>query len=183
MRLLSMLVLCLGLGPLPAFAASEIDYGYADIALVNQDGGGGEYEGLGVRASVPINPQFFAAAELSSTSTDNGAIDIDRQDFAIGAGYHMPLNRTTDFIAQIDFVSVETDIDDDRGLRLGAGLRSMIAQQLEVHGAIRYVDLLDGELVLDIGAQYLINADWAAFLDVSEGDDLNGYLLGARYSF
>lgn len=176
-------IICLlglaALSPLPAFAAESVDYSYLDLALVNQDGPGDDFEGIGGRFSVPFNAQFYGKIELALTSAD----DIDRTDVLLGGGYRMPLNRHTDFIAEVDFVDVNTDAGDDDGLRLGAGVRSLVAQQLELRGVVRYVDLGDGELVIDLGAEYLINTTWSAFLEMSEGDDYGGYLIGARYDF
>lgn len=163
----------------PVLAQEGIDYSYADAVFVNQDGAGDDFTGMGLRASWAVAPQFYVAGELLLTSAD----DLDRTDIGVGAGYHMPLNRTTDFFAQIDFLSVDTDAGDDDGLRLGAGVRSLVAKQLELRGGIQYVDVGDGELVVNLGAQYMITPSWAGFLELSEGDDYGGYLLGARFAF
>lgn len=172
-------VLLLLVLPAPVLAADSIDYSYFDVALVNQDGRGDDFEGLGVRLSLPFDTQVYGKAEFSATSANS----IDRNDFAFGGGYRTPLNRTSDFFAELEIVNVDTDAGDDDGFRFGGGVRSLVAKELEVRAALRYVDLGDGELVLDLGAQYLVNTRWAAFLDVSEGDDFGGYRIGARYNF
>jgi len=164
------------------FAVHAVDYDYVDGMLVSQDGPRDDYTGLGLRAAFPISPQLHVAGELLSTDAGNG-IDIDRFDMALGAGYHMPLNRTTDFVAQIDFLRVDTDVGDDDGLRLGAGVRSQVAKQIELRGFVQYVDVFDGELVVNLGAQYAISSAWAGFLELSEGDEFGGYLMGARFDF
>lgn len=178
MRILIPLLL-FGVLPASAVAADSVDYSHFDIALVSHDGPRDDFEGLGARVSLPFNAQVYGKAEFSTTSADS----IDRTDFSFGGGYHMPLNRRTDFFAEIEIVNVDTDLGDDDGFRFGGGLRSLVAKELELRGALRYVDLGDGELVLDFGAQYLINPAWAAFIDVSEGDDFGGYRIGGRYNF
>lgn len=178
MRITIPLLLLSGLS-LSAHGADTIDYSYFDAALVSHDGPRNDFEGLGVRLSLPINAQLYGKAEFSTTEAGG----VDRSDFAFGGGYHMPLSRRTDFFAEVEIASVDTDAGDDDGFRFGGGVRSLLAKELEVRGAIRYVDLGDGELLLDIGAQYLINPAWAAFIDVTEGDDFGGYRLGARYNF
>lgn len=165
--------------PASLCAAESIDYSWFDLALVSHDGPRDDFEGLGARISLPFNSQVYGKADFSTTSADS----VDRTDFAFGGGYHMPLNRHTDFFAELEIVNVDTDAGDDDGFRFGGGLRSLATKELEVRGALRYVDLGDGELVLDLGAQYLVNRDWAAFIDVSEGDDFGGYRIGARYNF
>lgn len=177
MRSTAILLLLL-FAPASTFAAG-IDYSHFDAALVSLDGPRDDFEGLGARLSLPFNAQVYGKAEFAATRANS----IDRTDFAFGGGYHMPLNRHTDFFAEIEIVNVDTDAGDDDGLRFGGGVRSLVMQELELRGALRYVDLGDGELVLDLGAQYLINSDWAAFLDISEGDDFGGYRIGARYGF
>lgn len=164
-------------------AAQNIDYSYIDGMIVNQDGGGDDYTGLGLRGTYPLSPQFYAAGEFLSTNSDGGVIDIDRVDMSFGAGYHMPLNRTTDFFAQLDFLRVDTDAGDDDGLRVGAGVRSLVAKQVELRGSVEYVDVFDGELIINLGAQYEISDAWAGFVELSEGDTFGGYMLGVRFDY
>lgn len=167
----------------PPAANAVVDYDYVDGVLVNQEGPGDDYTGLGLRGSIPISPQFYAAGEFHSTNGGGGIVDIDRLDMSFGAGYHMPLNRTTDFFGQVDFLRVDTDLGDDDGLRLTAGVRSEVVQRVELRGSVQYVDVFDGELVVNLGAQYAISEAWAGFLELSEGDDLGGYMVGARFDF
>lgn len=165
-------------------AAQNIDYSYIDGVIVNQEDGGGEdYTGFGLRGSYPLSPQFYAAAEFLSTNSDGGVIDIDRIDMSFGGGYHLPLNRTTDFFAQLDFLRVDTDEGDDDGLRVAAGVRSLVAKQVELRGSVEYVDVFNGELVIDLGVQYAISDAWAGFLELSEGDMFGGYMLGVRFNY
>lgn len=171
-----MLIALFAAGLLSPAGADELTYRYADAVVVSQEGNGDDWEGLGLRGSLPVHPGFYAAAEFYITSLD----DIDRTDFALGAGYHFPLNRNTDFFGQLDYVNVDTDVADDDGLRVGAGVRSMVAEQLEVRGAVRYLDVTDGELILELGAQYNFTPGWAAFIEVSEGDDVGGSMIGLR---
>lgn len=165
-------------------AAQNIDYSYIDGMVVNQeDGGGDDYTGLGLRGAYPFTPQFYATAQFLSTNAGSDVIDIDRLDMGFGGGYHMPLNRTTDFFAELGFLRVDTDVGDDDGLRVGAGVRSLVAKQVELRGSVEYVDVFDGELVINLGAQYAINDAWAGFLELSEGDMFGGYMLGVRFNY
>lgn len=172
-------LLLAGLLPLASHSAESIDYSYIDGVIASRDAPGDEFEGLGLRGSLPVSPQFFLGAELYALSVD----DFDRTDIAFGAGYHMPLNRMTDFVGRLDYVSIDTDIVDDEGLRVGAGVRSLIAKQLEVRGMVQYVDVGDGDLVVELGAQYMMSDAWAAFLEVSDGGDFGGATVGARLDF
>lgn len=162
-----------------AHAAETIDYAYLDGVIASREGPGDDFEGPGLRAALPLGPSFFAAAELYLLGVD----DLDRTDMLLGAGYHLPLNRHTDFIARVDYMSIDNEIADDEGLRLGAGVRSLIATRLEVRGMLRYADVGDGDLMVELGAQYLFSDAWAAFLEVSDGGDTGGTTLGARWHF
>lgn len=171
--------------PAGAYAQDPIDYGYLDVGLSNQSAPvGDDFTGFGVRGSLPLNSDLYLAGEFMTGSADSPAGDIDRTDFAIGVGYHMPLARTTDFFAQVDLLSMDMDnLGSDDGLRITGGVRSKVAEQLELRGSLQYVDVIESEVVLNLGAQFHFNRDWAAFVELSEGDDLGGYMLGARFNF
>lgn len=175
--------LALVVAPL-AVAQNDIDYQFIDLAYVNSELGDDDFDGVGLRGATPLNQDIFVAAELAVTSGDTAFGDIDRSDLALGLGYHFPVYRNTDFVAQIDYLSLDLDeMGDEDGVRLSAGVRSKVAPQLELRGSLQYVDVIDSDVGLNLGAQYHFSSEWAAFVELSEGDDTGGYMIGARYGF
>ncbi|HLU62633.1 MAG TPA: outer membrane beta-barrel protein [Gammaproteobacteria bacterium] len=168
-----------------AFAQDEIDYQYVDLAYVDNELGNIDYDGIGLRGSMPLNQDIYVAAELAVTSGDVPLVgDIDRSDLALGIGYHFPIYRNTDFVAQVDYLNIDLDeLGDDDGVRLQAGVRSKVAPELELRGALQYVDVTDSDVGINLGAQYHFGSQWAAFVELNEGDEMSGYMIGARYGF
>lgn len=186
MRKLICTVFAAALVPASAFAQqqSDIRYSYLDIAYVGLDGGNESFTGLGVRGSMALNRDIFVVGEIASANTDSEFGDLDRTDFAVGIGYRTALNRTTDVFGRLDYLTVDMDeFGDDSGLRATAGVRALVAPQLELRGSVQYVDLTNADFVINLGAQFNFNDDWSGFAELSEGDDLGGYLVGARYHF
>lgn len=175
--------LALSIAPLAA-AQEQIDYQFVDLAYVNSEFSDEDFDGVGLRGMTPLNQDIYIAAEFSTTSGDSEVGDIDRSDLAIGLGYHFPIYRNTDFVAQIDYLNTDLDeLGDEDGVRLSAGVRSKVAPQLELRGALQYVDVVDSDIGINLGAQYHFGPEWAAFVELNEGDDVRGYMIGARYGF
>ncbi|MDX1454618.1 MAG: outer membrane beta-barrel protein [Gammaproteobacteria bacterium] len=167
-------------------AAADLEYNYVDFGFISvePDGGGADFDGLGLRGSFLVNPEIFVIGEFTSASAETGFGDIDRTDLAFGAGYRHALNPSTDVYGSIEYLNVEVDpAFDDDGLRLSGGVRVAMSDRLELRGALQYIDLTDSDTVLSVGAQYQFMPKLAGFFELREGDNFGGYFIGGRYSF
>lgn len=141
-----------------------------------------EFDGIGVAASFELNQQFFAFGQFSSL--DDRGVDLDR--WAIGAAYKMPFGTNTDLNFGAGIVDYEINTgpfsDDDSGLMLTAGIRSMLDKQLEVGASASYEDAYDIDMLLNVYGAWHFTPQLAAGLTLTEGD-LETTAVFVRYSF
>ncbi len=165
----------------PLATAADLSYNYVDFGLqsYDTDGAADNFDGIGLRGSYLVNPNFFIAAEIAPTEGNN----IDVTVLGIGGGYRQAINATTDWYAQIDMLQFDTDFGDDDGLRLTGGVRSMMTSELELRGAISYVDVAEEDLMLTVGADYRFMPQLSGFAEFRSADVFGGYFIGARYRF
>ncbi len=159
----------------------------ADYVMVEADGGG-EADGFAIGGSYLFTPQLYATAGYSSLSPD-GASDVDISSFSAALGFRHPLTTTIDANLEAGFVSAEVDAgslgsEDDTGYSLGAGLRAMVASQLELNGGVSYVKIFDeGDTSLGLGAVFSFTPQLALVAGADFADDANSYNVGGRFMF
>lgn len=129
-----------------------------------------DLDGFGVAASIDLNQEFFAFAQYANV--DDRGIDVDR--FAIGAAYKMPVGTYTDLHFGAGIVSYDVDPyfgdDDDSGLLLTGGVRSMLNKQLEVGAGLSFEDALDIDMLFNVYGAWHFNDKVSAGLSLTEGD-------------
>ena len=157
-----------------------IGYGTIDFDDVNVDG-----NVLGIDGSFAINEDFHAFGSYAAADLDFG---IDATTFNIGVGYNTELSDVVDAYARLSYEYVEVDLpvvgsDDDSGFGFGVGLRFAATEQLELEGAIQYVDLGDGgdDTALILGGLYSFTPAFALGLFGEWGDDVSAYTLIGRF--
>ena len=112
-------------------------YGMVEFDDVNVDG-----DALGIDGSFGFHEDFHAFASYASADLDFG---IDATTFDIGVGYNTELSNVVDAYARLSYEYVEVDVpgfgsDDDNGTGFAVGMRFAATEQLELDGAIEYVD-------------------------------------------
>lgn len=193
-KTLSALALCVALAaPLPALAQSgrnapargALSYSYLDGRLVLWEPDGGDrLDGIRLGGSASFKDNLFAVGSL--TMVGDSGYDLTLLEGGLGLRY--PLSRVTDLVAIGGLVLAEVDAgpfeDDDSGISLTGGVRSLIAPQFELGGYVNYADyfgdgdvLLTGEGLLHVTP----NLSLAASLGIS--DDYDVVTLGARWNF
>ncbi len=175
---------------LPLTALAEgLSYKFveADYVTVDADGGG-EADGFAFGGSYLFTPQVYATAGYSSLSPD-GASNVDFTTFSAALGLRHPLTSTLDANFEAGFVAAEIDAgsfgsEDDTGYSLAAGLRAMVASQLELNGGVNYVNVFDeSETSVGVGAVYSFTRQFAAVVGADFGDEATGFNVGARFMF
>jgi hypothetical protein len=170
--------------------AEGLSYSYADLAYVSTDfdGFGDEVDGLALRGSFEIVERLFVFAGY--TDQDASGPDVDYQTFNLGVGYAWPLGQALDLYGKVGYANAEVDagpfgdIDDD-GYLLAVGLRGRAVEQLELEGALSYVDLSDwgDDTSLDLAARWYFTPQFAAGVEGSFGDDADTFGIGVRWNF
>jgi hypothetical protein len=177
----------------PFLAQAEgLSYSYLDVAYVNTDidNFNEDVDGFALRGSYELTDNVFVFAGYADQGTTVAGFDIDVQTLNLGLGYAWPLGKALDVYGKLGYVSAEADAQgfgeaDDDGYSLAVGLRGRAVEQLELEGAVSYVDLSDGgdDTTLDLGARWFFTPQFAAGVEGSFGDDANTYGLGVRWNF
>ncbi|HAM19892.1 MAG TPA: hypothetical protein DCP70_15330, partial [Alteromonas macleodii] len=107
-----------------------------------------------------------------------------------GVGYRYGLTQNTDFFGEVTYEYVNLDIEldsisgeDDNGYGITAGIRSMLSEQFELRGAIRYIDIEDDETAFEIGADYFFTPQLSFGATYVIADDVDLLGVSARYTF
>lgn len=191
---LALLALCAALAtPASALAQSRgnppprsiLSYTYLDGRVVLWEPDGGDrLDGIRIGGSASFRNDLFAVGSLTMV----GDTGYDLTVLEGGVGLRHPLSRDTDLVAIGALVLAEVDAgpfeDDDTGISLTGGIRSLVAPQFELGGYLNYADYLgDGDILLTgEGLLHVTpNLSLAASLGVS--DDYDVVTLGARWNF
>ena len=177
----------------PFLAQAEgISYSYLDAAYVNTDIDrfDEDVDGFALRGSYELTDNVFVFAGYADQGTSVAGFDIDLQTYNLGLGYAWPLGEALDVYGKAGYVSAQADVQglgdaDDDGYSLAVGLRGRAVEQLELEGAVSYVDLSDSgdDTTLDLGARWYFTPQFAFGVEGSFGDDANTYGLGVRWNF
>lgn len=175
-----------------AAMADGVSYSYiqASYEEVDIDFGGGidaDGDGFGFGGSAAIGENWFVFAGYSTADFES-VVDIST--LVIGGGWHTAISNNTDFFASVGFADGEIDVsgfgsEDDSGVALEVGLRSMINPNLELYGSIGQVDFDefgDGTAV-SAGLWYTASGNLALGLGASFDDDVTSYGVGIRLYF
>ena len=177
----------------PFLAQAEgLSYSYLDAAYLNTDIDrfDEEVDGFALRGSYELTDNVFVFAGYADQGTSAAGFDIDLQTYNLGLGYAWPLGEALDVYGKAGYVSAQADVQglgdaDDDGYSLAVGLRGRAVEQLELEGAVSYVDLSDSgdDTTLDLGARWYFTPQFAFGVEGSFGDDANTYGLGVRWNF
>ncbi len=130
------------------------------------DGSRSELDGFGVSGSVELNNEFYAFGQYASL--DDEYADADRT--ALGAAYKMPLSATMDLNLGAGLVSYDFGDEDDEGVLLTAGIRSMLDNNLEVGASATYEDVLDIDMLFSVYGAWHFNKQLSAGLALTAGE-------------
>lgn len=177
----------------PFLAQAEgLSWSYLEGGYVNTDVDSfdEDVDGFALRGSYGLTGNVFVFGGYTDQSASAAGFDIDLQSWNLGLGYAWPLGKALDLYGKLGYVNAEVDVQglgdaDDDGYSLAVGLRGRALEQLELEGAVSYVDLSDGgdDTSLDLGARWYFTPQFAFGVDGSFSDDANTYGLGVRWNF
>lgn len=100
------------------------------------------------------------------------------------------MSNGADFFATLSYLRAEVSASgfgsaEEDGYGATVGVRSMLNDQVELHGSIGYSDLGDGAdgTAFNVGALYSFTDSFALGLDIGLDEDVTQYGLGARFYF
>ena len=177
---------------LNAFAASPsydfVKAGYVQADI--EDAGDFEPSGFQIQGFKSLNENVYLTGRYGQLSEDVSGVDIDLDYASAGVGYRYGLTQNTDFFGEVtyEYVNIDVELDsisgeDDNGYGITAGIRSMLSEQFELRGAIRYIDIEDDETAFEIGADYFFTPQFSFGATYVIADDVDLLGVSARYSF
>jgi opacity protein-like surface antigen len=177
---------------LNAFAASP-SYDFVKAGYVQADiEGAGDFEpsGFQIQGFKSLNENVYLTGRYGQLGEDVSGVDIDLDYVSAGVGYRYGLTQNTDFFGEVtyEYVNLDVELDsisgeDDNGYGITAGVRSMLSEQFELRGAIRYIDIEDDETAFEIGADYFFTPQFSFGATYVIADDVDLLGVSARYTF
>jgi hypothetical protein len=188
-----------------SFSYSNVDLAYGSSKLSNLDGGEGSLDvkgdGFSLSGSAAFNDTIFGFVsfgtltldkfKLDGVSVDSGGIDMKLKPLTVGVGFHLPLGPSVDFVAGASFERLKVSAADlglsasANGYGVSAGLRGRLGSNVELNGALKYIDIEGSELVYNVGGRYYFTKAFAAGFEFTKYDDTNLSVIGIslRYDF
>ena len=177
---------------LNAFAASPsydfVKAGYVQADI--EDAGDFEPSGFQIQGFKSLNENVYLTGRYGQLGEDVSGVDIDLDYASAGVGYRYGLTQNTDFFGEVtyEYVNIDVELDsisgeDDNGYGITAGIRSMLSEQFELRGAIRYIDIEDDETAFEIGADYFFTPQFSFGATYVIADDVDLLSVSARYTF
>ena len=165
-----------------AVATPYITYDYVGLQYTNQklDDFDCTQDGLRGYGSLEIDSNWFALASITDVSGDGcGSTTV-----AAGAGYHAEYNKQFDMYGSLRFESTSPDKgDSDSGLIIAAGLRGIIAKNLEGRLELAHHTIYDGETGINGGVAYWFTPVFSATLDLDLNSNGETISAGVRMLF
>lgn len=137
----------------------------------------------------------------SSTTAGSGQTVVERgrdldyrsNALAVGGGYHLSLNDTTDLAFDVAWLSAEAEIEtyigdfdlDDSAIDLSAGVRTLLTPRLELAAGIHRTtwDESDDDTSFSAGLVMQATEKLSVTFAAGGNDDSVSYLMGVRYHF
>ena len=170
----------------PSYDFVKAGYVQADI----EDAGDFEPSGFQIQGFKSLNENVYLTGRYGQLGEDVSGVDIDLDYASAGVGYRYGLTQNTDFFGEVTYEYVNLDIEldsisgeDDNGYGITAGIRSMLSEQFELRGAIRYIDIEEDETAFEIGADYFFTPQFSFGATYVIADDVDLLGVSARYTF
>ncbi len=187
--------------PFASFAAKDLSYTYVQgaYAVVELEDTDEDADGFTAAFSGQISDSFFVFAGYSSVETDEFGINntsLESESISAGLGIILPLtesgstdlNLTGAFIhrelsSNSDLPALEGDVDDE-GYGLGARLRHLLTEQIELNAGVDYEDVLDEDTTsYTAGALFHLTETFSLGGSYTFGDNADGWGAGVRFHF
>lgn len=187
--------------PFASFAAKDLSYTYIQGAYskVELDDSDEDADGFTAAFSGQISDSFFIFAGYGKVESDEyGASNtsVESESISAGLGFILPLTESgsTDLNLTAAYIhrefSTESDLPilegkvDDEGYGLGARLRHLLTEQIELNASIDYEDIFDEDNTnYSIGALFHLTESLSLGGSYTFGDDADGWGVGVRFHF
>lgn len=168
---------------------SYVEGSYASItdSSLNEDIDG---DALGIFGSFAITPNIALGAGLSGTSYDRyQGIELDTSSLTFGVNVHTLIAPSTSIYAFFDVLRAGYEVSDgfntfdenDTGNIIGAGLRHMATDTIEINIGMSRTDVFDDTSnTFGLGARFYANEKISFGIGYATGDDVDALSLNLR---
>jgi hypothetical protein len=182
------------IGPLlaamiPGVSVAEFNYNHAQIALIDVEIDGGpdvDGDGFEISGAYELNDLLFVLGKWQDQSLDFG---IDGRVLEFGAGIRHEINPDLDLVGTLSYIDMELDLGpasaDDDGLALSGGIRSRVADSVEIDALLRYVDFDDsgGDTGIVVTGRFYFTDTMAVSVGADMNDNADTLSVGFRVEF
>ncbi len=173
--------------------ADEPSYNYVEGGYYQLDLDDAEFKGYQLRGSLAFSENLYGRlgywAADDTFTVFNTNIDVDLSELSAGLGFKTPVGANTTVHTYADLVQSRIDVegndDSETDYRLGFGLRSNVAESVELFSDITWTDYdVDNETALQVGGVFHINNAFGITVSAGLNDENDkNYTVGARLSF
>jgi hypothetical protein len=173
----------------PGLAFADMNYTKFEISMLDVEldsPGNVDGDGFALGGSYELNEKIFLLGEWQDQSLDFG---IDGRSLEVGAGYTHGFSDKLDFVGTLSYVDAELKsvnfTADDDGLALGGGIRTRIAQSVELDAGLKYVDFDEAgnDTGFSVGGRYYFNDSMALGGTADFNDNADTLRVSFRWEF
>lgn len=167
----------------------DFSYDYVEGSYSMIDAEGIDYSAFNVIASKSITDSVYVQGSYIAAESDDKfeGENIEIDDMRIGVGYHHPINAHVDGFASFSIGQLDASLGDFEAdsdvLVLTGGVRAVVYPQVEVTGAVSYVDTDESSDVAFNGQARYYVTDEVSLVAGVEFSDSDALTFGARYDF
>lgn len=160
----------------------EVEYFQQDFDAFDDD-----LTGFGLSGSVELAGNLHLIAGWGSGDIDVMGVNVDTDEFSAGLGFHSAVDERVDAFAEARYINTELTVDtinlsdSEDGFGLGAGIRFLAADRLELFGRLDYIDIVDGTTTFTGGGRFYPTPNVGLGVRFSLNDDADTLGLGLRF--
>ena len=165
-----------------ASLAQNPSFDYVDLGYSNWNPDiSSSLDGFELRGSKSLADNWYMAGDYNRVSKSGNTISL----FTAGGGYKINFSESSTFFAEADYAHINADhFGSDNGFEVTTGVRSMVSSQLELKGALEYLDINnDTNTALILGGAYNFTDSIATYLDFKIDSDVIRTGVGVRFNF
>jgi hypothetical protein len=179
-----------------AQAAESVRWDSASISYQSVDVTGTKLTGFGVSGTKLLGEDFFITGSYSSVSdeldTYGSKVDLDYSRLSAGVGYRHAIYNNTDVFGIVSYQDWELDTSSryesqgasDNGYGLQVGIRSLVTENIELSGAVAYLDIgEEAETGINVSAMYHFTSQFSVGAGYEKIDKLDTLSLSAVFFF
>jgi hypothetical protein len=172
----------------PGLVLADMNYTNFEVSMIDveNDSVNVDGDGFALEGSYELNDRFHLFGEWQDQSLDFG---IDGRSLELGGGYTHSFSDKLDFVGTLSYVDAEVKVMnatfDDDGLAVGGGIRSRVAESIELDASLMLVDFDESgsDTGYSFGGRYYLNDTMAVGASADFNDNADTLRVGFRWEF